>query len=87
MVKGLWESVSGEWAADIDLNDGKLTQLYKQYQDKIVWAKSIGLQDQSIEQTKQELMRAQDIITADIEFVLTGMCNIIVHEGLLLNGS
>ena len=24
MLKGLWKSVSGEWAGDVDLNDGKL---------------------------------------------------------------
>ena len=33
--KGLWESVSGEWAGDVDLNDGKLQQAYEQHQDRI----------------------------------------------------
>ena len=28
VVKGLWQSVSGEWASDVDLNDGKLQHLY-----------------------------------------------------------
>lgn len=46
MLKGLWESVSGEWAGDVDLNDGKLQQAYEQHQDRIKWLKSIGLQNQ-----------------------------------------
>ena len=24
VVKGLWQSMSGEWAGDVDINDGKL---------------------------------------------------------------
>jgi len=31
VVKGLWESVSGQWAGEIDINDGKLKQLYKEF--------------------------------------------------------
>lgn len=29
--EGLWESVSEEWAGDVDLNDGDLKQMYEQY--------------------------------------------------------
>ena len=48
-MKGLWESVSGEWAGDVDLNDGKLRQMYEQYKEKIIWVKKIGLQSNDIE--------------------------------------
>ena len=41
-VKGLWESVSGEWSGDTDLNDGKLNQLYKEFQDQLAWVKCIS---------------------------------------------
>ena len=43
-IKGLWESVSGVWSGDIDLNDRKLDQLYKEFEKKIKWAKDLGVQ-------------------------------------------
>ena len=66
VVKGLWESVSGEWAGNADLNDGKLGALYKQHQDKITWLKGIGLRNETIENIKQDLMKARDDISAEI---------------------
>ena len=65
VVKGLWESVSGEWAGDVDLNDGKLAAQYEQYQDKITWLKGIGLRNGNIEDIKQDLLKAQDDIYRD----------------------
>ena len=73
VLKGLWKSVSGEWAGDVDFNDGKLQQAYEQHQDRIKWLKSIGLQNQGIEHTKQDLMKAQDMISTEIGYVSTGM--------------
>ena len=73
VLKGLWESVSGEWAGDVDLNDGKLQQAYEQHQDRIKWLKSIGLQNQGIEHIKQDLMKAQDMISTEIGYISTGM--------------
>lgn len=35
VIKGLWESVSGVWSGNIDLNDGKLDQLYKEFEKKL----------------------------------------------------
>ncbi|XP_065893244.1 uncharacterized protein [Dysidea avara] len=70
VVKGLWESVSGKWAGDVDLNDGKLAAQYKQYQDKITWLKGIGLRNGNIEDIKQDLLKAQDDISTEIDFVL-----------------
>ena len=72
VVKGLWESVSGEWAGDVDLNDGKLQEAYKKHQDTIKWVKSIGLESQSIEHIKQQLMKAKDMISTEISFVSNG---------------
>jgi len=34
VVKGLWQSVSGEWGGDVDLNDGKLQQAYSDLQNR-----------------------------------------------------
>lgn len=73
VLKGLWESVSGEWAGDVDLNDGKLQQAFEQHQDRIKWVKSIGLQSQGTERIKQDLMKAQEIVSTEIAFVSNGM--------------
>ena len=42
VVKGLWESVKGEWA-DVDLNDGMLQLLYEKLQNQLQWVEGIGL--------------------------------------------
>jgi len=36
VVKGVWEFKSGEWAGNVDLNNGKLGAQYKQYQDELL---------------------------------------------------
>ena len=78
VLKGLWESVSGEWAGDVDLNDGKLQQAHEQHKGRIKWIKSIILQSQGMECIKQNLMKAQDIISTEIGFVSNGMCIFII---------
>ena len=69
VVKGLWESVSGEWSGDIDLNDGKLNQLYKEFQDRLAWMKCIGISDVTSEQIKEQLTKALEDNSADLAFV------------------
>ena len=44
--KGLWESVSGKWGRDSDLDDGTLECLYKQYENKLNLVNGLGLKDQ-----------------------------------------
>ena len=72
VLKGLWESVSGEWAGDVDLNDGELRQMYDQYKEKINWVQKIGLQSHGIEDIKQELKNARDTLSIEIDFVSSG---------------
>jgi len=48
VVKGLWQSVSGEWGGDVDLNDGKPQHLYKEFQDTLAWINNIGLNNSGI---------------------------------------
>jgi len=81
-VKGLWESVSGEWAGDVDLNDGVLQHKYEQHQSKVNWATMIGLPGDNIEQIKDELIKAKDTVTVEIEFTSDGMlmsCNLLIY--------
>jgi len=73
VVKGLWESVNGEWAGDVDLNDGKLREQFQQHKEKLEWAKNIDLQRQSIEHMKEDLVDAQDKVSAEIEFISEGI--------------
>ena len=69
--------MSGEWAGDVDLNDGVLQDQYGEHQRKMIWATKIGLLGDDLEQVKEELMKAKDTVTAEIEFISDGMskCN------------
>ena len=70
VVKGLWESASGECSGDTDLNDGKLNQLYKEFQDRLASVKCIG--NITTEQIKEQLTNALDDNSADLAFVTSG---------------
>jgi len=72
IVKGLWESVSGQWAGDVDLNDGKVKQLYKEFQDRISRAKNLGLDCATNKQVQEHLNKALELNSADIAFVTAG---------------
>ena len=50
--------MSGEWSRDIDLNERKLNQLYKEFQDWLAWVKCIGVGNITIEQIKEQLTKA-----------------------------
>ena len=73
MVKGLWESVSGEWSGDVDLNDGKLNQLYKEFKDRLAWVKCMAIGDIPPEQIKKHLTKAIEDNSADLAFVTSGI--------------
>ena len=50
VVKGLKESTRGEWSGDVDVNDGYVKSIYKEYQERLQSAASIGLGDHSTPQ-------------------------------------
>ena len=55
-MKGLWESVKGELAGVVDLNDGQLQLLYQKLQNQLQWVEGIGLdQRNSIESITEDL--------------------------------
>ena len=67
VVKGLWESVKGEWAGDVDLNDGKLQLLYQKLQNQLQWVEGIGLdQRNSTESIIKDLEAVMNDIAADL---------------------
>ena len=43
VVKGLWQSMSGEWEGDVDINDGKLQQQYTDYNCRMEELKNLGV--------------------------------------------
>lgn len=43
VVKGIGESVRGEWWGDVDLNDGALGLLYQDYKKKLDDSAMVGL--------------------------------------------
>lgn len=46
-VAGLGESVKGEWAGDVDLGDGRLQEMFKEYQRRLQMIAKIGLKDRT----------------------------------------
>ena len=72
VVKGLWQSVSGEWGGDVDLNDGKLQRLYSELQESLAWINNIGLSDSGINHIKKELEKVLGIISSDLHFISSG---------------
>ena len=71
VVKGLWQSVSGEWG-DVDLNDGKLQRLHTEFQDAITWINSVGLHNSDVDHVKNDLKKVLTKLTSDLKFVSTG---------------
>ena len=43
VVKGLWQSTSGEWAGDVDLNDGRLQRQYSDFKIRMEEVKNLGV--------------------------------------------
>ena len=43
LKKGLCESTRGVWSGDVRLDDGRLQQLYRDYQDKLDFIKAVGV--------------------------------------------
>ena len=69
--------LSGEWSGDVDLDDGKLNQLYKEFNDRLAWVKFIGIGNITPEHIKEQLTKALEDNSADLAFVTSGVfCNL-----------
>ena len=71
VVKGLWQSVVGEWSGDVDLNDGKLQHQYAEFQATLTWIDKIGLDTSDISLIRKDLEKALATISSDIDFIST----------------
>ena len=72
VVKGLWQSASGEWSGDVDLNDGKLHQQFVTLCERKERINRIGMQE-SLEAIRTELTSVVDTVKEDLHFITSGM--------------
>ena len=73
VVKGLKESVKGEWSGDVDMNDGSLSDLFREYKGQIEAASTIGLRDRCTQQCiEADLMETLMSLDSDLSFIHNG---------------
>ena len=72
IVKRLWQSVTGEWSGDVDLDDGKLQDLYKYCQRNDTF-EALRVQGVPVEEIKSKLISVKDIVQGDLKFISSGM--------------
>ena len=82
VVKGLWKSTLGEWARDVDLNDGNLQQQYTKYKCRMEEVKGLGI-GKSIEEIRSILSQEVAAIRIDLSFISNGMYFYTVYFRLL----
>ncbi|XP_065893260.1 uncharacterized protein [Dysidea avara] len=75
VVKGLWKSTLGEWARDVDLNDGNLQQQYTKYKCRMEEVKGLGI-GKSIEEIRSILSQEVAAIRIDLSFISNELQNI-----------
>ncbi len=68
-MKGLFESTKGVWSGDVDLNDGHLQQLYRQYESRCKFIEGVGV-NEGAERLKSNLESAVNSTSEDLELCL-----------------
>ena len=59
------KSVSGEWSGDVDLNDGKLKQMYMAYRKHLDFISSINREEEEdIQLLRQQTLQDVDFVTS-----------------------
>jgi hypothetical protein len=73
LMKGLTESVSGEWSGDINLHPDALEKLFKEYKERLRFLNGLGLQDRASSVVSQsDITTVKEQIVSDIKFITTG---------------
>lgn len=70
LVSGLMESTTLKWNGDVDLNDGKLQEQYRRYQQRLEFVNSLGLCGRT--RTPQDINEASQDLKDDLDFIHTG---------------
>ena len=60
IVKGLCQSVSGQWSGDVSLDDGKLQHQYTEFCQRIEKINAIGISRGSENEIRSELLLMAD---------------------------
>lgn len=73
VVKGLCESVNGVWSGDVDLNDKKLQELYRDVSERVTFIGKIGIDNRKdVETILSDLKAVLDFTKNDGEFLHNG---------------
>ena len=77
MVKGLFESVRGQWSGDVNLNDGTLDRLRSELQMRLDLIRQLGLGiRRSPELITADLTKLNSSLIDDAEFCSTSMLHV-----------
>lgn len=82
-MSGLGESVTKKWSGDVDLNDGKLTEQYKKYEERLKFVDSLGLKHSERRKLVADLMKTNDQLNCDLTFASKGI-NTVFHITALI---
>ena len=73
LVKGLTESVSGEWSGDVNLYPEVLEKLFEEYKERLRFLNGLGLQDRANSAVLQsDITTVKEQIINDIKFITNG---------------
>ena len=73
LMKGLTESVSGEWSGDVNILPDALEKLFKEYKERLRFLNGLGLEDRANSVVFQsDIITVKEQIVSDIKFITTG---------------
>lgn len=73
LMKGLTESVSGEWSGDVNILPDILEKLFKEYKERLRFLNGLGLEDRANSVVFQsDIITVKEQIVSDIKFITTG---------------
>ena len=74
VVGGLGESVGGKWTGDVDLNDGKVQQMYTTCIHRLSFVSELGLTRRQYHEIEGDLLEIEEAHKDDLSFLCDGMC-------------
>ena len=74
IVTGLGESVGGKWTGDVDLNDGKIQQMYTTYSHRLGLVSELGLARRECHEVEENLLETEEAHKDDLSFLCDGKC-------------
>ena len=72
VVSGLGESIGGKWSGDVDLNDGKVQQMYTTYTHRLSFVSELGLARRECCEVEEDLLEIEEAHKDDLSFLCDG---------------